>query len=99
VIEGHRRLAAAAEAGLAEVPCVLDADRAGDRAGQFLDMLVANSEGHRKNFAPVEEAAALFAAHEAGASRTRIRKATGRMAEEVKTALTAGRISGESAPR
>ena len=75
---------------------MLDADRAGDRAGQFLDMLVANSEGHRKNFAPVEEAAALFAAHEAGASRTRIRKATGRKAEEVKTALAAGGISGET---
>src|SRR5207247_8498582 len=41
-------------------------------------------------------AAALFAAHEAGASRTRIRKATGRKAEEVKTALAAGRISGET---
>jgi hypothetical protein len=38
----------------------------------------------------------LFAAHEAGASRTRIRKATGRKAEEVKTALAAGRISGET---
>jgi ParB family chromosome partitioning protein len=96
VIEGHRRLAAAVAAGLAEVPCVLDAGRAGDQAGQFLDMLVANSDGHRKNFAPVEEAAALFAAHEAGASRTRIRKAIGRKAEEVKTALAAGQISGET---
>ncbi|HUZ52510.1 MAG TPA: ParB/RepB/Spo0J family partition protein [Streptosporangiaceae bacterium] len=96
VIEGHRRLAAAVQAGLAEVPCVLNVGRDGDRAGQFLDMLVANGEGHRKNFAPVEEAAALFAAHEAGASRTRIRKATGRKAEEVKTALAAGRISGET---
>jgi hypothetical protein len=46
--------------------------------------------GHRRNFAPVEEAAALFAAHEAGASRTRIRKSTGRKAEEIKTALAAG---------
>ncbi len=92
VIEGHRRLAAAVQAGLAELPCVLDAGRAGDQAGQFLDMVVANSDGHRRNFAPVEEAAALFAAHEAGASRTRIRKSTGRKAEEIKTALAAGKM-------
>src|SRR6266496_320357 len=96
VIEGHRRLAAAVQAGLAEVPCVLDAGRAGDQAGQFLDMVVANSDGHRRNFAPVEEAAALFAAHEAGASRTRIRKSTGRKAEDIKTALAAGKMSGET---
>jgi ParB family chromosome partitioning protein len=93
VIEGHRRLAAAVQAGLAEVPCVLDPGRAEDEAGQFLDMVVANSDGHRRNFAPVEEAAALFAAHEAGASRTRIRKSTGRKAEDIKTALAAGKMS------
>ena len=96
VIEGHRRLAAAVQAGLAEVPCVLDPGRAGDAAGQFLDMVVANSDGHRRNFAPVEEAAALFAAHEAGASRTRIRKSTGRKAEDIKTALAAGRMSAKT---
>jgi len=96
VIEGHRRLAAAARAGLAEVPCILDPGRADDQAGQFLDMVVANSDGHRRNFAPVEEAAALFAAHEAGASRTRIRKSTGRKAEDIKTALTAGKMSAET---
>ena len=96
VIEGHRRLAAAVRAGLAEVPCVLDPGRAEDQAGQFLDMVVANSDGHRRNFAPVEEAAALFAAHEAGASRTRIRKSTGRKAEDIKTALAAGKMSAET---
>jgi ParB family chromosome partitioning protein len=96
VIEGHRRLAAAVKAGLAQVPCVLDPGRADDQAGQFLDMVVANSAGHRRNFAPVEEAAALFAAHEAGASRTRIRKSTGRKAEDIKTALAAGGISGQT---
>jgi hypothetical protein len=39
----------------------------------LLDILVANSGGYRQNFAlfaPVEEAAALFAGHEAAASRT-----------------------------
>ena len=96
VLEGHRRLAAAVEAGLAEVPCVLDPERAGDEAGQFLDMVVANSSGYRNNLAPVEEAAALFAAHEAGASRIRIRKSTGRKADEIKTALTVGGMSGQA---
>jgi ParB family transcriptional regulator, chromosome partitioning protein len=96
VIEGHRRLAAAVKAGLAEVPCVLDVTRAGDEAGQLLDMAIANSDSYRRNFTPAEEAAALFAAHEAGATRTRIRRATGRKAEEIKTALQAGGISADT---
>jgi hypothetical protein len=53
-------------------------------------MVTANSGAYRKNFTPLEEATALFAAHEAGASRTRIRKATGRKADQVKAALAAG---------
>jgi ParB family transcriptional regulator, chromosome partitioning protein len=93
VVEGHRRLAAAIKAGLAEVPCDVDPGRAGDEAGQYLDMLLANGGAYRRNFAPVEEAAALFAAHEAGASRTELRKATGRKADEIKAGLKAARIS------
>jgi ParB family chromosome partitioning protein len=94
VIEGHRRLAAAVKAGLGEVPCDIDASRADDEPGQYLDMLLANGEAYRWNFTPVEEASALFAAHEAGATRTRLRKSTGRKAEEIKTALRAGSLSG-----
>jgi ParB family chromosome partitioning protein len=96
VVEGHRRLAAAVKAGLAEVPCDVDPGGAGDEAGQYLDMLIANGDAYRKNFTPVEEAAALFAAHEAGATRTRLRKATGRKAAEIKTALAVGGISGDT---
>jgi len=96
VIEGHRRLAAAVKAGLAEVPYDLDGERAGDDAGQFLDMVTANSGAYRKNFTPLEEASALFAAHEAGASRTRIRKATGRKADHVKAALAAGGLTPDT---
>ena len=96
VIEGHRRLAAAVKAGLVTVPYDLDGERAGDEAGQYLDMVTANSGAYRKNFTPLEEATALFAAHEAGATRTRIRKATGRKADQVKTALAAGGLSADT---
>jgi len=99
VIEGHRRLAAAVKAGLAQVPCDLDTSRAGDEAGQYLDMLLANGSGYRANYTVLEEVAALFAAHEAGATRTRIRKATGRTAAQVKTALTAGQLSSQTSAR
>jgi len=99
VIEGHRRLAAAVQAGLDEVPCDLDPGRAGDEAGQYLDMLLANSDAYRANYTLLEETAALFAAYEAGASRTRIRKATGRTPAQVKTALAAGGLPGETRAR
>ena len=99
VIEGHRRLSAAAKVGLAEVPCDVDPGRATDAAGQYLDMLLANSDAYRANYTVTEEAAALFAAHEAGASRTRIRKATGRTAAQVKTALAAGSLPAEATAR
>jgi ParB family chromosome partitioning protein len=96
VIEGHRRLAAALKAGLAEVPCELDPARSDDEAGQYLDMLLANGDGYRRNFTPIEEAAALFPAHETGATRTRLRKSTGRKADEIKKALQAGGLSAET---
>jgi ParB family transcriptional regulator, chromosome partitioning protein len=96
VIEGHRRLAAAVKAGLDAVPCTLDASREGDDAGQFLDMAVVNSPEHRRNFTAQQEADALFAAAEAGATRTRIRKATGLKPTAVKSALAAATLSVEA---
>ena len=78
------------------MPCDIDPARAGDEAGQYVDMLLANSDGYRANYTVIEEAAALFAAHEAGASRTRLRKATGRTAAQVKTALAAGSLPAET---
>jgi hypothetical protein len=94
VIDGHRRPAAAIKAGHAEVPYDLVTDRQGDEAGQYLDMY--NAHHNRKDLTVREEVGALFAAHQAGASRTRIRKATGLKAPQVKTALTAATLSDEN---
>jgi ParB family transcriptional regulator, chromosome partitioning protein len=92
VIEGHRRLAAAEKLGHAEVPCDLAAEREGDEAGQFLDMYAANH--HRKSLSTLEEADALFGASANGASKRRIRKATGLSPDEVASALKAAGMSG-----
>jgi len=92
VIEGHRRLAAAEQLGLTEVRYDLAADREGDEAGQFLDMYATNH--HRKGLSTLEEADALFAASASGASKRRIRKATGLSPDEVASALKAGGMSG-----
>jgi hypothetical protein len=74
------------------VPCDIAAERAGDEPVQFLDMYAATH--HRKDLTLLEEADALFAASAAGASKTRIRKATGLGRDAVTAALAAGRLSG-----
>jgi ParB family chromosome partitioning protein len=94
IIDGHRRLAGAQRAGLTEVPYDLDTARASDEAGQYLDMAV--TARHREGLTAVEEADALFKAHEAGASKTRIGKATGFRREYVAAALTAATLTGEA---
>ena len=75
VIDGGRRLAAALKTGTKEVPYDLVPERAGDEAGQYLDMI--NMNRHRNPLTVLEEADALFAAHQAGARKTRLRKAAG----------------------
>ena len=94
VIDGGRRLAAALKAGVAEVPYDLVGDRAGDEAGQFLDMI--NMNRHRNPLTPLEEADALFAAKEAGATKTRLRKAAGLTSASVNGALAAARLSEQT---
>ncbi|MEU7942440.1 hypothetical protein [Microbispora bryophytorum] len=93
VTKGNRRLSAARHQQLPNLLCLIDLAKAGDRAGQFIDMVVENDDDYRRGLTAFEQAQALFAAHEAGASRTRIRKLTGRTREEVAGAITAGRLS------
>ena len=94
VIDGGRRLAGALKAGVSEVPCDLVSDRAGDEPGQFLDMI--NMNRHRNPLTPLEEADALFAAKETGATKTRLRKAAGLTSATVNGALAAARLSEET---
>jgi ParB family chromosome partitioning protein len=94
VIDGGRRLAAALQAGVGEVPFDLVAERAGDEAGQYLDMITANR--HRNPLTVLEEADALFAAKQAGATRTRLRKTTGMAPAAVNEALAAARLTVET---
>ncbi|WP_182909560.1 hypothetical protein [Microbispora sp. H13382] len=93
VTKGNRRLAAARREQLPDLLCLIDLAKAGDRAGQFIDMVVENDDDFRRGLTAFEQAQALFAAYEAGAGRTRIRKLTGRTREEVAGAITAGRLS------
>jgi ParB family chromosome partitioning protein len=90
VIDGHRRLAAAIAAGLTEVPVDVVADRARDEAAQYLDMAIAGR--HQVPLTTLEQANALFAAGEAGATRTRIRRATGLTKAGVAAALAASTL-------
>jgi ParB family transcriptional regulator, chromosome partitioning protein len=94
VIDGGRRLAAALKAGAEEVPVDVVADRAGDEAGQYLDMILTNA--HRNPLTVLEEADALFAAQKAGATKTRLRKTTGLTPGAVNEALAAARLSGDT---
>ncbi|MBX6358262.1 MAG: hypothetical protein IRZ05_20730 [Micromonosporaceae bacterium] len=93
VTKGNRRLAAARRERLPDLLCLVDLAKAGDRAGQFIDMVVENDDEFRRGLTAFEQAAALFAAHEAGAGRTRIRRLTGRTREQVAGAITAGGLS------
>ena len=91
VIDGGRRLAGALKARVSEVPCDLVSDRAGDEPGQYLDMI--NMNRHRNPLTTLEEADALFAAKEAGATKTRLRKAAGLTSATLNGALAAARLS------
>lgn len=94
VVKGNRRLAGARQVGLTHLLCVIDMNRAGDRAGQFMDMVTENEQ--REGLTIFERARALFQAHEAGASRTRIRKSTGLSREDVSASVKAGALSAQT---
>jgi ParB family chromosome partitioning protein len=91
---GHRRRAAAVEAGLATVPCDVRADYAGKSAEQIADMLAENL--HRRDLTGLEEAAgyeqlSMFD----GWTAERIAGRVGRPVEHVRAGLTAAKVSDQ----
>ncbi|MGW3091709.1 ParB N-terminal domain-containing protein [Streptomyces sp. NPDC001108] len=91
VVDGHRRLAAAIAEKLTHVPYTVDQR---DEAGQMLDMVT--TARHREGLTETEEAAALFAAAELGATPKRLAAAAGLTQVEAKRRA---RIGGSAAVR
>lgn len=91
VTAGHRRLAAAIEAGLDTVPCLIEAAEDRPAGADYLDMYTENH--HRHDLTRQEEADALFGAHAEGATKKALGKATGLKRDAVNQALTAGQLT------
>jgi ParB family chromosome partitioning protein len=95
---GHRRRAAAVEAGLATVPCDVRAEYAGRSAEQIADMLAENL--HRRDLTNLEEAAgyeqlSMFD----GWTPERIASRVGRPVEHVRAGLAAAKVSDQLRPK
>lgn len=96
VIKGNRRLEGGRTLKLETMLCLVDLTMVGDRAGLFIDQLVENDGDFRLPLSAFEQAQALFQAHQAGASRTELRRRTGRTKEQVSAGIKAGKISEET---
>ncbi|MDP4510296.1 ParB/RepB/Spo0J family partition protein [Nonomuraea turcica] len=93
VVKGNRRLAGSLMINLPTLLCLIDLTKAEDRASLLVDQVVENDDEFRRGLTPFEQSRALFLAHQLGATRTEIRKKTGRTREEVAQAITAGKLS------
>jgi ParB/RepB/Spo0J family partition protein len=94
---GHRRRAAAVEAGLATVPCDVRAEYAGKSAEQIADMLAENL--HRRDLTNLEEAAgyeqlSMFD----GWTPEKIASRVGRPVGHVRAGLAAAKVSDQLRP-
>lgn len=93
VVKGNRRLAGAITINLPKLLCLIDLTKAEDKASLLVDQVVENDDDFRLGLTPFEQSRALFMAHQLGATRTEIRKRTGRSREEVAQAIAAGKLS------
>jgi ParB family chromosome partitioning protein len=98
VLFGHRRRAAAIEAGLATVPCDVRPEYAGLSPEQLADMLAENL--HRRDLTGVEEAGgyAQLAMFD-GWTPERIARRIGRPVDHVRAGLAAAKVSPQLRPK
>ncbi|MFD2353806.1 ParB/RepB/Spo0J family partition protein [Nonomuraea ferruginea] len=93
VVKGNRRLEGAITIKLPKLLCLIDLTKAEDKASLLVNQVVENDDDFRLGLTPFEQSRALFMAHQLGATRTEIRKRTGRTREEVAQAIAAGKLS------
>ncbi|MGW3353275.1 ParB/RepB/Spo0J family partition protein [Nonomuraea rubra] len=96
VIKGNRRLAGARKIELPDLMCLIDFTKSADDPALFTDQVVENDDDFRHGLTPFERADALFGAYQAGASKTEIRKRTGRTRKEIADALATSRLSEQT---
>lgn len=102
IIEGHRRYHAARKVGRAVVPYTFVAADMADKAAAadvYLKMYVTNSGEQRVNHTPYEQLTAINLASRAGASASRISKATGLKVKQVRAAQKAGTLNPDVTAR
>lgn len=91
IVAGHRRASAAIEAGLVEVPCVVDTDM--NETEQLEVMMVENLQ--RVDLTPFEEAGGYQGLLDLGLDITAISKKTGRARDTVKARLKLGTLDAK----
>ncbi|HEX4815836.1 MAG TPA: hypothetical protein VFV66_24080 [Nonomuraea sp.] len=96
VVKGNRRLGGARKIKLDTLLCLIDLTKADQQALLYIDQVVENDEDYRRPLTVWEKTRALTLAFEAGATRTEIRKRTGRTRKEIAEAIAAGQMSEQT---
>ncbi|PZG19925.1 hypothetical protein C1J01_10820 [Nonomuraea aridisoli] len=96
VVKGNRRFGGARKIELDSLLCLIDFTKADKQALLYIDQVVENDEDFRRPLTVFEKNRALTLAFDAGATRTEIRKRTGRSRKEIADALAAGKLSDDT---
>ncbi|MER7363501.1 hypothetical protein [Nonomuraea wenchangensis] len=96
VTKGNRRFGGFRKIGRDKPLCLIDLTKADKQALIYIDQVVENDEDYRRPLTVFEKNQALALAFDAGASRTEIRRRTGRSRKEISDALAAGGLSEQT---